>query len=35
MRRIEHLSSKASSPRNKDDYDDLDKEEAKSNRLSG
>jgi predicted RNase H-like nuclease (RuvC/YqgF family) len=29
MRRMEHLSSKASSPRNNDDYDDFDKEEAK------
>ena len=26
MRRIEHLSSKCSSPRNKEDYDDLDRD---------
>lgn len=29
MRRIEHMSSKASSPRNNEDYEDIDKEEQK------
>ena len=30
MKRIEHLSSKASSPRNQDEYEDIDKEEHKN-----